>query len=72
MEEGDEEMSDENKIVSLEHERLSRLPMLDTNLKDVMDLTKAYLNQLISMGHKEISGSFPVDGKEYLITIKET
>ena len=62
-------MSDE-KIVSLELERVARLPMLDTNLKDVQDLVEAFVNQLVHLGHREGAGFFGVGTLTAEISVK--
>lgn len=53
-------MTIDDKIVDLEFERISRLPILNPNLENLKDITMAYANQLFQLGHMDVTSCFPV------------
>lgn len=60
----------DDKVVSLEEKRLSKLPMLDTNIDELSVLIERFVNQCVAMGHREFCGSFQVGNLEATIDVR--
>jgi len=61
---------DSDKVVSLELERIARLPMLDMNLGQLTDLIQSFVNQCAYLGHHEVAGSFTAGKYQAEISLK--